>query len=135
VHPALWPSPLPRKTHLHCRHKRWGASYVLLFDIAAIIAMRNEGRVGIWNHEFHTGRLGGEFDPKHNMKEHPGYFLIHDRDQRRRVFIAGDGRVLEPAGAGALWKRYMEGEPVGELVMDVEGWLNVGETPGHGGDP
>jgi len=115
--------PYPRTTHLNCRHKRWGASYVLMFRLAAIMALRYDGRISIWNHTFHTERLARELDPKHGMKEHLGHFLLHS--PRGRVFLAGDGRVLEPVGEASLWERYMSGHTVDELLDSVEAWLEL----------
>ena len=110
----------PERSHLSCRHKRWGASYVLLFEMAALLALRHNGRIAIWNHDIHTTRLGRELDKKHMMKEHPGYFLIKGGPEERKVFIAGDGRVLEPLGKKSLWERYMEGESISLLAAWVE---------------
>lgn len=68
----------------------------------------------------HTARPGRELDKKHNMKEHPGCFLFKGGREERRVFIAGDGRVLDPIGAKSLWERYMQGESISALVAWVE---------------
>lgn len=111
--------PYPAKSHLHCRHKRWGDSYVLVFEIAALLALRHEGRLRIWNHEFHTEKWGRKEDPQYGQKEHPGYFLFEPQTGRR-VLIAGDGRLILPYQGGSVWERYMEGASVCELAAWVE---------------
>jgi len=117
--------PYPATTHLNCRHKRWGASYVLMFRLAAIMALRYEGRISIWNHPFHTGRFARELDPKHEMKEHLGHFLFEGPNGR--VFLAGDGRVLEPAGQRSLWERYMAGKWMSTMLETLESWCGLRE--------
>jgi hypothetical protein len=112
---------MPTSSHVGCRHKRWGDSYVLCFEIATIIALRNGfEKVSIWNHPEHTKRAIEELDPKNGMKEHPGGFLL--RRDEKMVVIAGDGRLLYESGDD-LWARYMAGESVGDLAQDVESRL------------
>ena len=99
--------PLPSKSHLNCRHKRWGASYELCFGIATLVALRFEpDEIGIWNHPAHT-RRAIEGDPKHRMKEHPGAFLFVADD--KKICVTGDGRILDGSELN-LWHEYMSGE-------------------------
>ena len=100
--------PLPPKSHLHCRHKRWGASYELCFEVAALVALQYEpGQIQIWNHPAHTKRAIAEHDPNHRMKEHPGAFLFISDDSV--VCVAGDGRILDGSDEN-LWLEYMSGK-------------------------
>jgi hypothetical protein len=122
--------PLPRATHLNCRHKRWGESYRLMFTVAARVALRAP-KSTIWNHRHHTEMLGKKHDPDHRMKEHPGHFLF--RGKGAPVFIAGDGRVLLPEGEESLWTRHMKGESEDSIVDRVLGWMGgAGAGPESG---
>lgn len=98
----------PSTSHLACRHKRWGASYVMCFEIAALVALQYEPEeIEIWNHPFHTNRAISVYDPNHCMEEHPGAFLFISKD--REICITGDGRVLDESGQH-LWLEYMSGK-------------------------
>jgi hypothetical protein len=122
--------PLPAKTHLHCRHKRWGASYVLLFHIAALVALRHSEGVRIWNEAWMTRRHAEKLDPKFSMSEHPGHLHFEQHYVAGPdVLLAGDGRVLKPEGNRSLWQRYMQGESVSALARDVESWLGLNAPP------
>jgi hypothetical protein len=104
-------SPLPSKSHINCRHKRWGASYELCFELAALVALRHEANeITIWNHPFHIRQAVAE-DPKKHLKEHPGGFLFINAHDGRNVFVAGDGRLLDGSGVN-LWHEYMGGKTV-----------------------
>lgn len=112
---------VPEKSHYGCRHKRWGSSYELVFEIAAIIAIRNNDGVQIWNHLYNTKRVIDELDDKAQMKEHPGAFALYGQGDKR-VVIAGDGRMLTDRQCN-VWERYMQGESVLELANEVEAIL------------
>lgn len=115
--------PIPAVSHLNCRHKRWGASYVLCFEVAAIIALRNEAEeLCIWNHPYHTGRAIQESDPKSSMKEHPGAFLFIRDD--KRLLLAGDGRLLDGSERN-LWHGFMNGYGAVYLADLIEGSINA----------
>jgi len=116
-------TPLPSASHIKCRHKRWGASYELMFSIATILAMRNEQQIKIWNHEFHTARLIAENDPLAKMKEHMGAFLFCNDD--KQVAISGDGRYLVPKSGDSLWLRYMKGATPYSLGREIEKYLKL----------
>lgn len=113
--------PKPEASHASCRHKRWGDSYTLCFEIATIVALRNGfEEVSIWNHPDHIRRAIDDLDPKKEMKDHPGGFLL--RRDENMVVIAGDGRVLDGSGDD-LWARYMNGDSAADLAKDVESRL------------
>lgn len=120
--------PFPPKSHLNCKHKRWGDSYGLVFNLSALLALRWNGRVQIWNHPYHTARLAAELDPQEGKGESSGHFLwIVRGHQEKRMFLAGDGRVLEPKNLGSLWQGYMEGKTVAALLSNVEDALGLRE--------
>ncbi|MBN2299507.1 MAG: hypothetical protein JXM72_12975 [Deltaproteobacteria bacterium] len=111
---------MPDKTHLNCRHKRWGASYELAFEIATIFAFRNDPPFKIWNHLYNTERVIKEFDEKADMKEHPGAFIFSLYD--KEFILTGDGRVLGQSRDN-LWDRYMLGESSYTLCLEIEQYL------------
>ena len=110
----------PKHTHLACRHKRWGSSFELIFEIATIIALRNDDRIRIWNDPYHTRRLINENDKNAAMKEHPGAFIFSSNGKRK--IVAGDGRILGQSDEN-LWVRYMRGESVNDLSLEIEHYL------------
>ena len=110
--------PIPSSSHLSCRHKRWGGSYVLAFEVAAYLALQYEGPdLEIWNHPINVASRLQELDPKASMKEHPGGFLFVRNE--REVLVAGDGRILDGSG-GNLWLAYMKGQSVSDLAMLID---------------
>ena len=114
---------LPEKSHIQCRHKRWGQSYEVLFGIATILALRNEMEIILANSAYHIGRDLEAEDPKAGMKEHMGGFLFRYED--RSMLISGDGRIVRPQKPDNLWQRYMQGESVWMLAMEVEGFKRI----------
>jgi len=119
-------SPYPEKSHIHCRHHRWGGSYVLLFRLAAFVALNHEHSARVWNHPYLLERECRPLDPAADQREHPGYFSICS-DKGRKVLLRGDGQVLQPAGADSLWERYMRGESAGDLYRWTLTELALGE--------
>ena len=121
--------PVPDKSHLNCRHKRWGASYQLCFEIATLVALRYEpNEIEIRNHPTHTGQAIAD-DPKRQMKEHPGAFLFVSDGSR--ICVAGDGRVLDDSDLN-LWHEYMKGKtPKALSDMIIQKLLRQDET-NHG---
>lgn len=107
----------PATSHLACRHKRWGASYVLMFEIATIIALRARDGLSIWNHQYHTERHIRTLDPQYAMSEHPGAFFF--TADGREVIVAGDGRMLDGSGDN-LWEAYMRGASAFALALRLE---------------
>lgn len=108
--------PLPEKSHLACRHKRWGDSYVLVFEIATIMALRKRKGLRIWN--FHSKEEILRLDPtKVVITEHPGVFTFEFND--KKVAVSGDGRLLDGTGR-SLWKEYMMGESPASLALSIE---------------
>ena len=111
--------PFPPQSHLSCRHKRWGASYVLCFEIATLIALRFESNeIEIWNHPYHTRRVIEQRDPDASMKEHPGAFLFRLQSGGPQVCLVGDGRLLDNSRLN-LWQEYMNGESATTLSNHV----------------
>lgn len=111
-------SAYPAPVHSGCRHKRWGPSFVLSFRLAALLALRWNCKVQIWNDPAHMDRIAGPLDDKISMPEHPGYLMIDAGTSR--VVLAGDGRVLLPAEGKCLWRPFMKGESVFCLLRDIE---------------
>jgi hypothetical protein len=116
-------SALPAESHLSCRHKRWGDSYELCFEIATIIALQSEPEdMGIWNHPVHTRRAIEQLDPESGMKEHPGAFLFVRGE--REVCLSGDGRLLEERDQN-FWVQYMSGASPYGLAKQILGRLDA----------
>jgi hypothetical protein len=110
--------------HYRCRHKRWGASSLLVFRLATLTtALRWNEKVQIWNCPGQVARVAAQVDPKRDMSEHPGHLIITCGG--REVLFAGDGRVLKPAGCESVWERYMSGESVVSLLGFVETLLGL----------
>ena len=113
---------MPETTHLNCRHKRWGKSYELLFEIATIFALRNDQTDGvqIWNHLYNTERLIKELDPKARMKEHLGAFLFQQNGgEYQKVIVTSDGRLLGKKEDN-YWHRFMGGESAWTIALEIE---------------
>jgi len=116
-------TPFPTNSHLSCRHKRWGDSYVLVFEVAAYLALQYESEtLKIWNNPEQLDRRLRTHDRKASMKEHPGGFLFTRGD--RDLLIAGDGRVLDNTGDN-LWRDYMQGQGIPELATAIDGRLGA----------
>lgn len=111
----------PSTSHLNCRHKRWGSSFELMFEIATIIALRNPEKIKIWNHPDHTEKLIRERDPKATMHEHLGAFIFSNHSNTD-IVIAGDGRWLDESGRN-LWEEYMLGHSSYFLAVSIENRL------------
>lgn len=110
----------PPKGHLHCRHKRWGASYQLCFDIATILALRHEN-IFILNNPDHVAGFR-DFDKSLIIKEDPGTFVI--TANANTVILRGDGNLIAPERKD-LWNEYMRGMSVKELADIIEGLLGL----------
>jgi len=122
-------SPTPRTSHMNCRHKRWGDSYVLLFRVAAALALQHgEERVTVWNDPYIAKIRARGLDPEAEMKEHPGYFSFESNHGPGKVIIRGDGVVLRPSGQGSLWDLYMSGDSETDLLHLLERWLGSSGT-------
>ncbi|PQJ26095.1 hypothetical protein BSZ31_15230 [Limnobacter sp. SAORIC-690] len=114
---------IPAKSHIVCRHKRWGSSYVLVFEIAAYLALQFEaGELSIWNHPDNIKRKLEDRDYTAKMKEHPGAFLFVRND--RDLLVSGDGRFLDDSRDN-LWQLYMHGQSVSELAKLIIGRLDA----------
>jgi hypothetical protein len=98
---------LPHSSHLSCRHKRWGDSYIMCFEIAACIALRyGHEQVEIWNGTSDIRHYLSKYDSKTHINEHPGGFLFQTNETE--VFLAGDGRLLHPTESN-MREEYMLG--------------------------
>jgi len=110
-------SAVPRASHLSCRHKRWGDSYILCFEIAACIALRYDNEyVSILNSPADIQRHLFKYDPKHTIKEHPGGFLF--RTSSAEALLIGDGRLVHPYESN-MWEAYMLGKTPFELSNKI----------------
>ena len=114
--------PKPKVSHRGCRHRRWGSSAVLVFRLAAALALRYNGGVQIVNAPEFMERIAGDLDPKKGKKEHLGWTLLSGK---RDVILANDGRVLKPDGEESIWTRYMRGESEDTLLGWLEGELGL----------
>lgn len=117
---------LPEKSHLGCRHQRWGASYALTFEVMALLAIRHQDRIMIWNHPDDIRRVLDPLDPQAGISEHPGGFVVESGTARS--VIAGDGRMLTAPGQ-KLWHRYMAGESAGALATHLEQLHHLQKNP------
>ena len=115
-------SPIPDKTHARCRHKLRGASYELVFRLAAIVALRSRS-ISIWNHpdslRFALTPPSGTQAATHDSA---GAFVFVKGD--REFVVSGDGRVFG-SSAENLWVNYMRGASIDSLVSVVEGRILV----------
>ncbi len=105
----------PDRSHAACHHKRRGASFELVFRLAAHIAMRHEGRVEIWN-----ARASGivrSLTAATLREDQPAPLVIH---REQPVVVTSEGCVLQPPGLGSLWERYMEGTSFPTLLSRIE---------------
>jgi hypothetical protein len=111
---------LPEHSHLQCRHKRWGASFQLVFRLAALIALRWENKVRITSPSAKDPRIS-VLDRKADMPEHPGYMVLESHPNK--IILCCDGRVLQPVDQPSLWDRYMGGECIEDLMAWMEDML------------
>lgn len=110
--------PIPSLSHVGCRHQRWGSSYNLCFEIATMIALKNEYHdIQIWNHPYHTDRVVSEYDPQSEMKEHMGAFLFNRGD--KQLILTADGRLLDGSELN-LWHIYMNGHGISYISDLIE---------------
>lgn len=111
----------PSRSHVNCRHKRWGASFEMMFEIATILALRNPKYLNIWNDPSYTERLVRDLDPDADMQEHPGAFVFTNCE--KNIVITGDGRWLDGSGRN-LWEDYMRGCSPHSIAVSIEKALN-----------
>jgi len=106
--------PIPHKSHVQCRHKRWGDSYKLCFEIATLIALTHDAdEIRIWNHPYHVDEKIRALDSQCAMKEHPGAFSIQGGGGE--FLLIGDGRVLGTKEEN-IWESFMLGEPSASIA-------------------
>lgn len=114
---------LPQKSHVGCRHQRWGGSYVLMFELSTIIALTEEAPdLQVWNWPGSMNRVLSELDPQYGMREHPAGFLL--TNGASRLVLTGDGRMLDGSKRN-LWLEYMAGRSPSQLAESIWQSLNV----------
>ncbi len=124
---------VPPGSHIGCRHHRWGPSAVLVFRLAAALALRHAAHIRVHNAREMVERDLGPLDPNREQKQHPGWTLL--RGPAGRVVLANDGRVLEPAGQVPLWTRYMRGETEEAVLGWLEKELGLSAAPSRPSEP
>ena len=72
-------SPYAQRSHASCHHARKGRSYVLIFKLATMLAMKYEGRVLVWNEPSTTDGSAKLEDPDFGRRSYPGYFLFETK--------------------------------------------------------
>lgn len=113
----------PEETHLNCRHKRWGSSFLLLFEISTFLSLKYDHKtISIWNNIYHTQKYIDQLDPKADMPEHLGAFIFQHNGHQ--VIFASDGRELSGNKKDNYWKRFMAGESAFSLYEDLTMKLN-----------
>jgi hypothetical protein len=117
-----WPVR-PERSHAGCRHKRRGASFTLVFEIVALLALRHDERIRVRNHPALVGDLARKIDSDSARPEYPGLLVVETMDGRR-VAIAGDGRMLRPRRR-SLWEQYMQGQSPEALAGLIERGLGL----------
>ncbi len=116
----------PATSHYNCRHKRWGSSWELCFEIATHLSFRHDVReMSILNAPHHVDSYLRKSDPKWEMKEHPGAFLF--QCDQRSLLLCGDGRLLDGSGRN-FWTEYMEGASAWTLALRLERELITGSS-------
>jgi hypothetical protein len=107
----------PDRSHAACHHKRKGASFELIFRVAAHIAMRWDARVEIWNatESGHVRNIAPAIDTQRPDRA-PSVVIVGPHT----VVISGAGDVLLPPGVGSMWDRYMTGLALPGLIAAVE---------------
>ena len=114
---------IPKPSHLCCRHQRWGASAVLVFRLAAALALRHKGRIDICNEPELLRRETATLDPNADQAEHLGWTRLEA--EGNSVALANDGRILVPVSEESLWVRYMRGEAEDGLLRWLEKQLGL----------
>jgi hypothetical protein len=111
---------VPVATHLNSHHEEREKSYELVFEIATILALRNDKRDGfqIWNHLDSAGRLIKELDPSARAKEHLNSFIFLQRGGKK-ILITSDARLVGEKEDN-FWYRFMNGESAWTLALEIE---------------
>lgn len=119
----------PDRSHAACHHERRGASFELVFRLAAHIAMRHEGRAEIWNAQ--ASAVGRSLTASRPVREDQAAPLVIHGEQS--VVVTSEGSVLEPRDLGSLWEHYMEGARLPTLVSWVEAAAGLSEERDRSG--
>jgi len=116
---------VPTKPHNHCHHKRRGDLFVLLWEIATVLALRVDlGRTNtclLANGLEHDKPLAG-LDDSPMTYQKPAYFRFGGA---RGIYVTDEGALCDGSGEN-LWKRHMAGQSPAELAT----WLQ--ERAGEG---
>lgn len=111
-------TPLPPTPHSGCHHNRRGASAVLIFRLAAVLALRHDHHVDV-EHPDEISR-----DKVIPDATNPAGFT-QIRANGRRIVLSNEGTVLIPTGRRSLWSRYMDGDSLGDLLTWAEQELGL----------
>jgi hypothetical protein len=111
---------LPAAAHNQCHHKRRGDSFVLLWEIATILALRNDlcrTEAFLRANGLEEGKpfLGLDGPPTTYSK--PGHFWFGG--DRADVYVTDEGALCDGSGEN-LWVRFMAGESPADLATWME---------------
>lgn len=111
---------MPAAAHKPCHHKRRGDSFVLLWEIATILALRNDLRrtdAYLRANGLEEGKpfLGLDGPPMTYRK--PGHFWFGGNGED--VYVTDEGALCDGSGEN-LWLRYMAGESPADLATWIE---------------
>lgn len=122
-------APFPPSSHIGCRHNRWGASYLLCFELAAILAIRHGfDKISIWSEYHHLERLLDKNVLKFSKQQHPGGIHIRTIGKgHKEIFLRGDGKLIIPEEKN-IWREFMSGRCSSQLADDLESTLGITYT-------
>lgn len=114
----------PDKSHVNCRHHRWADSYIFLFEVMTILALRTgKETLTIWNGDWEQEWCRKQ-DRLADMSQHPGYFEIDPGwTSEPRIVVSGDGRLLDGSERN-LWDEYMGGKTALKIAKELENKIN-----------
>lgn len=108
---------LPPKPHNHCRHKRRGDSFVLLWELATLLALRadmDRSAVCLLANGLEDDKPHPELDALPMTYRQPGHFWFGE-PWGRGVYVTDEGVLCDGSGEN-LWERYMAGESPAALA-------------------
>ena len=101
--------PIPAKPHNQCHHKRRGDSFVLLWEIATILALRadlGESDLYLVANGLKSGQPFVGLDGPPVTYRKPAHFCFSGN---RDIYVSDEGALCDGSGHN-LWLRYMAGE-------------------------